>query len=155
MNFLIHRRPRGLNPPDLTGQRLGLCVVDSKAPSVTNNQRWRIRCNAITAERDQCGELFYLETYDVRRYQKPGHELYACSKCRTARRAATSIVRFSCEACSAQVEMSRKNYKRRSKLVKEFCPHCAVKAGRTHAAGGRLTGLAKANERRAAMNGQR
>lgn len=118
--------------PDLTGQRLGLCVVDSKAPSVNDRQRWRIRCQAITPDRDQCGGIFYLETSHVRVYQRPGNELFACPACRAARRAARRLVRFSCEGCSASVEMRRKRWNQR--VFKDFCRHCAQKIGRLHSA---------------------
>lgn len=142
MRFNPHRRAAGVLAPDLTGQVVGLCVVDGKAPSVRSQQRWRIRCNAMTPERDQCGVLFYLATHEVRAYQRPGQELFACHECRARRRRALNLVRFSCEACSSSVEMTKPKYAARSELVKRFCPHCAFKAARTHAAGTRVTQLA-------------
>lgn len=138
MTFVPYR-PRGAIAPDLTGQRLGLCVVDSKAPSVNNSARWRIRCQAITPERDQCGEIFYLSTSHVRGYQRPGNELFACKACRLRRRQARQLVRFTCEGCSSPVEMPRSKLKQRSAFTQGFCKDCAIRAGRTLAQGARIT----------------
>jgi len=139
VRFDPHRRARGVEPPDLTGQVVGLCIVESKAPSVNARQRWRIRCHAMTPERDDCGALLYLETAHIRQYQQPGHELFACKECRARRRAAANLVRFACEGCRAHVEIPKHRQAQRSELTKRLCPHCAIKAGRTHAEGTRMT----------------
>lgn len=138
-------RPR-VESPDLIGQVVGLCVVESKAPSVSNRTRWRIRCRALTPE-GTCGELFYLETAQVHTYQKPGHELFCCTPCRKRRRAAASLVRFTCEGCSAPVEMPRAKQRARSEQTQRMCKFCAIRAGRTYAEGARATRRA---ERKAA-----
>jgi hypothetical protein len=149
VKFNPHRRAFGVERPDLTGQIVGLCVVEQLAPAITSSQRWRIRCNAMTPERDQCGEVFYLSTHEVREYQQAGHELYCCKACRTRRRAARNLVRFSCKGCRTHVEMSRAKYLRRSELVRRFCGHCASCAARTHAHGTRVTQAAERARRSA------
>jgi hypothetical protein len=139
VRFNPHRRARGVLAPDLTGQVVGLCVVDSLAPAVDSSQRWRVRCNAITPERDQCGVTFYMTTTHVRQYQQPGNELFCCAACRSRRRQAMNLVRFSCEGCRATCEMTRTKYEARPEQVKRLCGHCASCAARTRAAGTRLT----------------
>jgi hypothetical protein len=61
---------------DLVGLKIGHCVVESQAPSVSNQSRWRIRCS--------CGALFLAETGTVKHAAKRG--AWGCSTCWSRRR---------------------------------------------------------------------